>query len=131
MKLGSGVAAGPGEEGPEEVFSVGEDVVVAAPLQVAMDRHEGGEPEAGGDHPVEEGGGIRLGLTVAAGDQRLKAKFPGQPAEPDGGEFEDHFPLEGADAGSQGAQGIYRWVHLVLSGVWLGVCCKCSVPVRS
>ena len=67
------------------------------------------------------------GFTVAAGDQRLKAKFPGQPAEPDDGEFEDHFPLEGADAGSQGAQGI----HMGFTSFYRAFGWGCVVSVQS
>ena len=70
-----------------------------------MDRHEGGEPEAGGDYAAEKGLGFGRGLMAATGHQRLEAKFPGQAAEPDDGKFEGHFSLEGADAGSQGIHG--------------------------
>ena len=98
---------GPGDEGLEEVFAVGEGVVGAAPLQVFMDRHEGGEPEAGGGYPADEGMGPGRGLAVGAGRRRLEAMLLGQPAEPEGGQFAGEFSLEGADAGSQGAQGIH------------------------
>ena len=91
----------------EEVFAVGEGVVGAAPLQVFMDRHEGGEPEAGGGYPADERMGPGRGLAVGAGRGRLEAMLFGQPAEPEGGQFAGEFALEGADTGSQGAQGIH------------------------
>ena len=60
-----------------------------------MDRHEGGEPETGGDHPLDKGMGFGLGLAVGASNQRLEATFLAQPAEPEDGKFEGHFSLEG------------------------------------
>ena len=72
-----------------------------------MDRHEGGEPEAGGGYLSDEGMGLGRGLAVGAGRGRLEAMLPGQPAEPEEGELGGQFSLEGADAGSQGAQGIH------------------------
>ena len=47
------------------------------------------------------------GLAVGAGRRRLEAMLLGQPAEPEEGELGGQFSLEGADAGSQGAQGIH------------------------
>ena len=104
---GRGIVPGPGDEGVEEVFAVGEGAVGAAPLQVFMDCHEGGEPEAGGDYPADERMGLGRGLAVGAGRRGLEAMLPGQPAEPEEGELGGQFPLEGADAGSQGAQGMH------------------------
>ena len=101
---------GPGDKGVEEVFAVGEGVVGAAPLQVFMDRHEGGEPEAVGSYPADEHMGPGRGLTVGSGLRRLEAMLLGQPAEPEGGQFAGEFSLEGADAGSQGAQGIHMGI---------------------
>ena len=103
---GRGIVPGPRDEGVEEVFEVGEGVFGAAPLQVFMDRHEGGEPEAGGGYPADEGMGLGRGLAVGAGRGRLEAMLLGQLAEPEEGEFGGQFSLEGADAGSQGALGI-------------------------
>ncbi len=51
---GNGIVPGPGDEDVKEVFAVGEGVVGAAPLQVFVDCHEGGEPEAGGGYPADE-----------------------------------------------------------------------------
>ena len=99
---------GPGDEGVEEVFAVGEGVVGAAPLQVIMDRHEGGEPEAGGGYPADEGMGLWRGLAVGAGRRRLEAMLLGQQAEPEEGELRGQFPLEGADAGSE----VMHWTCL-------------------
>ena len=62
---GSGIPPGPGDEGAEEVFAVGEDVFDPAPLHVFVDRHEGWEPEAGGGHPLYEGMGLGRWLTVS------------------------------------------------------------------
>ena len=104
---GRGIVPGPGDEGTEEVFAVGEGAVGAAPLQVFMDRHEGGEPEAGGGYPPDERMGLGRGLAVGAGRRRLEAMLPGQPAEPEEGELGGQFSLEGADTGSQGAQGMH------------------------
>ena len=103
---GRGIVPGPRDEGVEEVFEVGEGVFGAAPLQVFMDRHEGGEPEAGGGYPADEGMGLGRRLAVGLGHGRLEAMLLGQPAEPEEGEFGGQFSLEGADAGSQGALGI-------------------------
>ena len=47
------------------------------------------------------------GWQSAWADGRLEAMLLGQPAEPEDGEFGGQFSLEGADAGSQGAQGIH------------------------
>ena len=51
----------------------------------------------------DPGGGWRIG----AGRRRLAAMLFGQPAEPEEGELGGQFSLEGADAGSEGAQGIH------------------------
>ena len=85
----------------------GRELLERQPLQVFMDRHEGGEPEARRRLPADEGMGLRRGLAVGAGRRRLEAMLLGQPAEPEEGELGGQFSLEGADAGSQGAQGIH------------------------
>ena len=77
------------------------DLLAAAFLQVPVDSHEGREPEAGFDYPEAEGTGIGQRFTIGEGYEPLKAKFPDQPAKSDYGEFQGHFSLEGADAGSQ------------------------------
>ena len=99
-----------------------------------MGRHEGGEPEAGGGDAADEGQGVGRGLVVAAGRRRLEAKFPGQPAEPDDGEFAGHFSLEGADAGSQGAQGINigsSSFYRRLVGGFVSVQCRWTPPAAN
>ena len=98
----SGIAPGPGDEGAKEVFAIGEDVFDPAPLEVFVDRHEGREPEAGGDHPLDKGMGLGWRLAIGADHRRLEAELPGQPAEPDDGKFLGHGSLEGTDAGSEG-----------------------------
>ena len=62
---GNGIPAGPGDEGANEVFAVGEDIFDPASLEVFVDRHEGWEPEAGGGHPLDKDMG--LGWRLAAG----------------------------------------------------------------
>ena len=84
---GRGIAPGPGDEITKEVFAVGEDVFEPAPLEVFVDRHEGWEPEAGGGHPLDKGMGLGRRLAAGADRRRLEAELPGQPAEPDDGEF--------------------------------------------
>ena len=98
---GSGITPRPGYEGAKEVFAVGEDVFDPAPLEVFVDRHEGWEPEAGGGHPLDKGMGPRRWLAAGADRRRLEAELPGQPAEPDDGEFLGQGSLEGTDAGSE------------------------------
>ena len=66
-----------------------------------------GEPEAGGGYPADERMGLGRRLAVGLGHGRLEAMLVGQPAEPEVGELGGQFSLEGADAGSQGAQGIH------------------------
>ena len=105
----------------EEVFAVGEGVVGAAPLQVFVDCHEGGEPEAGGGYPADEGMGLGRGLAVGAGRGRLEAMLFGQPAKPEEGDLGGQFSLEGAGRGLSGNSGCTYGVHLVLLGVWLAV----------
>ena len=85
----------------EELIAVGKGVPAAAPIEVVMRRHEGGEPESGVDHPADEGMGLGGGLATGLGYGRLDAKFLGQRAEPDNGECEGHFTAEGIDAMSQ------------------------------
>ena len=57
----------------------------------------------------DSGGGWRSARACG----RLAAMLLGQPAEPEGGQFAGEFSLEGADAGSQGAQGIHMGFHLM------------------
>ena len=91
----------PRDEGPQEFMAVDFDLFAAAFLQVPVDLHEGGQPEAGPDHPEPEGTGLGQGFTVGEGDEPLETKFPDQPAKPDDGQFQGHFFLNGTDAGSQ------------------------------
>ncbi len=69
------------------------DLFAAAFLQVPVDPHEGGEPEAGFDYPEAEGTGLGQGFTVGEGDEPLETKFFDQPAKPDDGQFLGHFLL--------------------------------------
>ena len=63
--------------------------------------------KVGSRKPADERMGLGRGLAVGAGRRRLEAMLPGQPAEPEEGELGGQFPLEGADADSQGAQGMH------------------------
>ena len=94
------VTSYPGNEGTEEVMVVDFDLFAAAFLQVPVDPHEGWEPEAGFDYPESDGTGLGQGFMVGEGDEPLEAKFSNQPSKPDDGQFQGHFSLEGADAGS-------------------------------
>ena len=82
-------------------MAAGKGVLAAAPLQVAVGRHEGGEAESGLGHPADKGMG--LGQGPGAGEVRvpLVAKFLGQRAEPDYGEGAGHFAAQGVDATSK------------------------------
>ena len=91
----------PRDEGPQEFMVVDFDLFAAAFLQVPVDAHEGGKPEAGPDYPEPEGTGLGQGLTGGKGDEPLETKFPNQRAKPDDGKFQGHFFLKGTDAGSQ------------------------------
>ena len=95
------VAPYPRDEGTEEVMVVDFDLFAAAFLQVPVDPHEGREPEAGFDYPEAEGTGLGQGFMVGEGDEPLEAKFSNQPSKSDDGQFQGHFSLQGADAGSQ------------------------------
>ena len=57
-----GEGRGPGEKGAQEFMAVGKGVLAAAPLQVAVGRHEGGEAEPGLGHPADKGMGLRAGV---------------------------------------------------------------------
>ena len=69
------------------------DLFAAAFLQIPVDLHEGGEPDAGLDHPGTERTGLGQRFTVGEGDVPLEAKFSNQPAKPDNGQFLGHFSL--------------------------------------
>ncbi len=92
-----------------------------------MDRHEGREPEAGGGYPADEGMGLGRRLAVGASCGGLEAMLPGQPAEPEEGELAGQFSLEGADADSQGAQGI----HIGFTSFYRAFGWGCFVSVQS
>ncbi len=61
------------------------DLLAAAFLQVLVDRHEGGEPEAGLDYPKAEGTRLGQGFVVGEGNEPLEAKFSNQRAKPNDG----------------------------------------------
>ncbi len=65
----------PRDEGLQEFMVVDFDLFAAAFLQVPVDGHEGGKPEAGLDYPEPEGTGLGQGLTVGKGDEPLETKF--------------------------------------------------------
>ena len=67
-----------------------------------MGRHEGGEPEAGLDHPADEGMRAGRGLPGGEGYGALDRMFLGQAAEAEDGELEGHPPAEGIDTMSEG-----------------------------
>ena len=113
---GSGIVSGPGDEGVEEVFAVGEGVVGAAPLQVFMDRHEGMEPEASGGYPADERMGPGRGLAVGAGRRRLAAMLFGQPAEPEDGELGGQFRWRARTRALRSCIGL---VYLVQFAWWI------------
>ena len=97
------------------------DFFAAASLQIPVDRREGGEAEAGIDHPEAEGLGLGQGFLVGEGDVPLEAKFADQPAEADDGDFLGHFSLEGADAGSQFSHnGTFTSYRLFEGAAWEG-----------
>ena len=110
---GSGVIPGPGDEGADEVFAVGEGVVGAAPLQVFMDRHKGGEPEASGGYPADEGMGLGRGLAVGLGHGRMEAMLLGQPAEPEERPIRGQIFVGGRGRGLSGRSGYPYEVHLM------------------
>ena len=66
------------------------DLFAAAFLQVPVDPHEGGEPEASFDYPETEGTGLGQGFPVCEGDEPLETKFFDQPTKPDDGQFPGH-----------------------------------------
>ena len=108
---------GPGEKGAKEFIAVGKVVLAVAPVQVVMDRHEGGEPESGVDHPADKG--LGLGRAPGGGESYgpLDAKFLGQRAEPDNGKREGHFTAEGIDAKSD----VVHWLGFTSRGLFEGV----------
>ena len=111
---GSGIAAGPGDEGPKEVFAVGENVFDPAPFEVFVGRHEGWEPEAGGGHSLDEDMGLGRRLAAGLAHRRFDAELFGQPAEPDDGKFLGQDSLEGADSGLEGT-------HQTITSLPIGV----------
>ena len=72
-------------------MAAGKGVLAAAPLQVAVGRHEGGEAESGLGHPADKGMGFGQGPGVGEGPVPLGAKFLGQRPEPDDGKGAGHF----------------------------------------
>ena len=74
---------------------------MAASLQVAVGRHEGGEAESGLGHPADKEMGLRLGLAAGGGYGPPEAKFFGQGSEPNNGQWEGHFAAQGVDAISE------------------------------
>ena len=86
--------------------------MAAAPVQVMMGRHEGGEPESGVGQPQDKGMGIGRRMAVGDGYGPLEAKFAGQPAEPDDGHFAGIFAEEAIDATSETTKTIHVGVHL-------------------
>ena len=75
----------PRDEGAQEFMVFDFDLFAAAFLQILVDLHEGGEPDAGLDYPGTEGTGLGQGFTVGEGDEPLETKFFDQPAKPDDG----------------------------------------------
>ena len=82
-------------------MAVRKGVLAAAPFQIAVGRHEGGEAESGLGHPADKGMGLGQGPGVGEGRVPLGAKFLGQRSEPDDGEGAGHFAAQGVDATSQ------------------------------
>ena len=95
-------------------MAVGKGVLAAAPFQVAVGRHEGGEAESGLGHPADKGMGFGQGPGAGEGRVPLVAKIPGQRAEPDDGEGAGHFAAEGVDATSQ----VVHWLRFSLRGLF-------------
>ena len=85
--------------------------MAAAPFQVFVDRHEGGDPESGFGHSQKKGVGIGRWLSVGYGYGPLEAVFLGQPSEPDDGYFAGIFAEEGIDATSETTETIHVGVH--------------------
>ena len=118
---GSGIVPGPGDEGVEEVFAVGEGVVGAAPLQVFMDRHEGGEPEAGGGYPADERMGLREGVGGRRGPQTIGGNAPRPTGGAGGRPIRGRIFVGGRGRGLSGSSGYPYGVspHEVYLGVYL------------
>ena len=105
----------PREKGLDHFGAVGNVVLVAAPLQVFMDRHEGGEPESGVGYTQDKGMGLGRGLAVGYGYGPFEAVFLGQPAKPYDGHFLGIFAEEGIDATSETTETGHVGVHLLES----------------
>ena len=58
------------------------------PLQVFVYRHEGGEPQAGGDHPVDEGTTVGRVEAVDQGGVVVDTVLVGQAVEAQDGEWD-------------------------------------------
>ena len=74
------------------------------------------KPKSGFDHPQDKGMGLGLGLAVGAGYGTFEAKFRGQPAESEDGEWYGQFPADGIDAASDTTESIHFRVHLIKFG---------------
>ena len=96
----------------DHFVAVGKGVLVAAPFQVFMDRHECGEPESGVGNAQDKGMGLGRGLAVGDGYGPLEAKFPGQPGEPDNGYFAGKSSEERIDAPSETSEFVHVGDHL-------------------
>ena len=90
------VTSYPGDKGAQELMVFDLYLFAAAFLQVLVDLHEGGEPEAGLDYPGTEGTGLGQGFVVGEGDEPLETKFFDQPSKPDDGQFQGPFSFVGA-----------------------------------
>ena len=90
--LGGNEGATPREKGSNHFVAVGKGVLVAAPFQVFMDRHEGGETETGVGNSQDKGMRLGRGLPVSDGYGPLEAKLTGKPGDPDNGYFAGIFP---------------------------------------
>ena len=110
---GGDEGAAPREKGLDHLVAVGKGVLVAAPFQVFMDRHEGGETEPGVGDSQDKGMGLGRRLAVSDGYGPLEAKFTGQPGDPDNGYFAGIFAEEGIDATSETAESSHVGGHLV------------------
>ena len=87
---GIGVTVGPREEGTEEFVGVWRDTLIPAPVQVAMERPEGGELVPGGDDPLDKGVVIRRRAPVGEGDGPFEREVVGQAPNADDGIFKGH-----------------------------------------
>ena len=97
-----GVAVRPGEEGTEELVGFRGDTLIAALVQVAMERPEGGELVPGGYDALDKGVVIRRRAPVGEGDGPFEGEFVGQAPNADDGIFKGHLPAQSIDTGAQG-----------------------------